>query len=340
MRTINLNLGDRSYGITVGHGTIDMAGELFNLERKVFIVTDSGVPREYAERIAKYAKEYVIYTVGEGEGSKSFPTLEAVLSAMLEFDMSRGDCAVAVGGGVVGDLTGFAASVYMRGIDFYNVPTTLLSQVDSSIGGKCAINLAGVKNTVGSFYQPKHVLIDIDTLATLPKRQILAGLAESIKMSLTSDAELFVLLEEEGLTEENTETVILRSLMIKKNVVENDERESGLRKILNFGHTFGHGIEAEEGMHGLYHGECVALGMIPMCADETKSRLLGLLQRVGLPTKYDGDALHALSYVIHDKKCRGGFVEAIFVDSPGDFRIEKLSLKDFSEMIKERLSEQ
>ena len=339
MTTLKLNLGERSYGITVGQGIIDKAGELFNLKRKVFIVTDSGVPREYAERVAMHAKEHLIYTVDQGEKSKSFQTLNEVLSAMLNFDMSRGDCAVAVGGGVVGDLTGFAASVYMRGIDFYNVPTTLLSQVDSSIGGKCAINLDGIKNTVGSFYQPKHVLIDTDTLATLPRRQILAGLAESIKMSLTSDSELFSLLEREGLTKDNTETVILRSLMIKQSVVEADEREAGLRKILNFGHTFGHGIEAEEEMHGLYHGECVALGMIPMCAPETRKRLIALLAKLGLPTKYDGDTNKALSYVIHDKKCRGGFVEAIFVDTPGSFRIEKLSVSDFSAAVKEVLSE-
>ena len=338
MNELKMNLGDRSYKITVGKGTLNKAGELFNLDRKVFILTDAGVPAKYAERIKAQAKEAIIFTVGEGEGSKSFEVLESVLSAMLDFDMSRGDALVSVGGGVVGDLGGFAASMYMRGIDFYNVPTTFLSQVDSSIGGKTAINLNGVKNTIGAFYQPKAVLIDIDTLKTLPKRQISSGLAESIKMSLTSDAELFNLLETEGLTDENTETVITRSLMIKKSVVECDEKESGLRKILNFGHTFGHGIESAEEMSGLYHGECVALGMIPMCAPELRARVTSLLKKVVLPTKYDGNIDAALDFVVHDKKCRGGMVEAIFVDTPGTYRISRLSLNDFSKTIKDAIT--
>ena len=339
MKRLEMNLGERSYGITVGKGALDMASELLGLDRKVFILTDAGVPKEYAEKIKSQAREAKIFTVGEGEGSKSFDALESVLSAMLDFDMSRGDALVSVGGGVVGDLGGFAASIYMRGIDFYNVPTTLLSQVDSSIGGKTAINLNGVKNTVGAFYQPKAVLIDTDTLKSLPKRQILSGLAESIKMALTSDEELFALLTAEGLTEKNTETVILRSLMIKKSVVECDERESGLRKILNFGHTLGHGIESAEEMSGLYHGECVALGMIPMCSPELREKVKGLLSRVGLPTKYEGNIDAALDFITHDKKCRGGMVEAIFVDTPGSYRIEKLSLDDFSKIIKEAVTE-
>lgn len=338
MTTLKLNLGDRGYDITVGSGTLKKACELMNLDRKVFIVTDSGVPKEYAEKVKAQAKEAMIFTVPEGEGSKSLSTLEEVLETMLKFEMSRGDCAVAVGGGVVGDLTGFAAATYMRGIDFYNVPTTLLSQVDSSIGGKTAVNLGGVKNIVGAFYQPKHVLIDTDTLKTLPQRQISAGLSESVKMSLTSDRELFELFENENITEENIETVIVRSLMIKRAVVENDEKENGLRKILNFGHTLGHGIEAEEKMHGFYHGECVALGMVPMCSSEVKERLLPVLKKLDLPTEYNGDLDKALGFVIHDKKCRGGFVEAIFVDTVGNFRIKKISVGDFSKLVKERLN--
>ena len=338
MTTLKLDLGDRGYDITVGSGTLNNASALMNLDRKVFIVTDSGIPKEYSEKIKSQAKDATIFTVPEGEASKSLSTLEAVLEAMLEFEMSRGDCAVAVGGGVVGDLTGFAASAYMRGIDFYNVPTTLLSQVDSSIGGKTAVNLGGVKNIVGSFYQPKHVLIDTDTLKTLPQRQICAGLSEAVKMSITSDAELFELFENENISEENIETVIVRSLMIKRAVVENDEKENGLRKILNFGHTLGHGIEAEEEMHGFYHGECVALGMIPMCSSEVKERLLAVLKKLNLPTEYKGNLDKALSFVIHDKKCRGGFVEAIFVDTVGNFRIEKISVENFSKLVKERLN--
>ena len=338
MTTLKLDFGDRGYDITVGSGIIDKASEYMNLNRKVFIVTDTGVPKEYSEKIKLQSENAVIFTVQQGEISKSLSTMEKVLQGMLDFGMSRSDCAVAVGGGVVGDLTGFAAATYMRGIDFYNIPTTLLSQVDSSIGGKTAVNLGGVKNTVGAFYQPKHVLIDTDTLKTLPKRHVFAGLAESIKMSLTSDAELFSLFEnEKALDSENIENVIVRSLMIKRSVVEKDEKENGLRKILNFGHTLGHGIEAEEEMHGFYHGECVALGMIPMCSDSVRERLVPVLKKFNLPTEYNGNLDDALSFVIHDKKCRGDSVEAIFVDKVGEYQIKKISVPDFSKLIKERL---
>ena len=338
MTTLNIDLGNRGYDITIGRGVVNEASKYMNLQRKVFIVTDSGVPREYSEKIKSQSKEAVIFTVDQGENSKSISTFEEVLKGMLDFGMSRGDCAVAVGGGVVSDLVGFAAASYMRGIDFYNIPTTLLSQVDSSIGGKTAVNLGGVKNVVGAFYQPKHVLIDIDTLKTLPQRHIAAGLAESVKMSLTSDAGLFSIFENEHKLD--LENIIVRSLMIKRSVVEQDEKENGLRKILNFGHTFGHGIEAEEEMHGFYHGECVALGMIPMCSESVRKRLVAVLKKIGLPTEYKGNLDKALSFVIHDKKCRDGFVEAVFVDNVGEFRIEKISVSDFSNLIKERLGKQ
>ena len=335
MRTLNVNLGERSYDITVGSGILDRASSLMNLDRKVFILTDSGVPKEYSNKVLEQSKEAVIFTASEGEDTKSLATLGKVLEVMLEFDMSRGDCVVAVDGGVVGDLAGFAASIYMRGIDFYNVPTTLLAQVDSSIGGKCAVNLSGVKNIVGSFYQPKHVLIDTDTLKTLSQRQISAGLAESVKMSMTSDSALFNIFENEA--QFDIEDIIVRSLLIKKSVVECDEREGGLRKILNFGHTLGHGIEAENKLHGLYHGECVALGMIPVCSKEAKDRLIPVLKKLGLPTEYSGDIDRALGFVVNDKKCRDGVIDAVFVDEIGSFRLKKLSLNEFSNLIKEGL---
>ncbi|MBO5279864.1 MAG: iron-containing alcohol dehydrogenase [Clostridia bacterium] len=220
MNTLHLDLGERGYDITVGRGLLSSAGEYFNLKRKTFIVTDSGVPEEYAKSIAKCASDAKIVTVPEGEGSKSPETFAMLCREMLDFGITRTDCAVAVGGGVVGDLTGFVSASFMRGIDFYNVPTTVLSQVDSSIGGKTAINLGGVKNIVGAFHQPSGVLIDLDTLKTLPKRQISNGLSEAVKMSLTSDGELFSLFEKEEITEDNIEKVIVGSLKIKKYVVE------------------------------------------------------------------------------------------------------------------------
>ena len=336
MNTLRISIPGKEYNVTIGTGILSSAGQYFNLNRKVFILTDSGVPKSYAEAVKSQAKDAMIYTIECGEASKNPKTLFDVLSAMLAFGMTRSDCAVAVGGGVVGDLTGFAAGVYMRGIDFYNVPTTLLAQVDSSIGGKTAVNLDGVKNIVGVFHQPSAVLIDTDVLSTLPKRHIAAGLAEALKMSLTSDSELFDFFEKNKITAENMEYVITRSLMIKKQVVEKDEKESGLRKILNFGHTLGHGIEAVESQNGLYHGECVALGMIPMSSDAIKERMIPILSRLGLQTTYEKDIDKALSFIEHDKKCKGNSLDVIFVDEPGSYRIEKLTVNEFKKIVKER----
>ena len=334
MTQIRLNLEDRSYDITVGKGILSSADKYFKLDRRVFIVTDSNVPKEYAETVAGCCKEAKIYTVPEGEGSKSLATLESLLTEMMLFGMKRGDAAIAVGGGVVGDLTGFAAAVYMRGIDFYNVPTTLLSQVDSSIGGKTAVNLGGAKNTVGAFHQPKAVLIDTDVLKTLPKRQISAGLAEALKMSMTSDAELFAFFENEEISDSAYEHIITHALMIKKKVVEIDEKETGLRKILNFGHTLGHGIEAASGFNTLYHGECVALGMIPVCSQRVRERLLPIFQKLDLPTEFSGEVDTALSFVSRDKKAAEGGIDIVLVEEIGSFKIEKMTAEDFSSLVK------
>ncbi len=334
MTSIKVNLEDREYTVTVGKNIIGSANEYFNLNRKVFVLTDDGVPEEYSKTVAGLCQSAKIYTVKQGEGSKSLATLEKVLSAMMEFEMTRRDALVCVGGGVVGDLGGFAAAVYMRGIDFYNVPTTLLSQVDSSIGGKTAVNLESTKNVVGAFYQPKGVLIDTDTLKTLPKRHISAGLAEAIKMSLTSNKELFEFFENEDICEDNYEKIITEALKIKKAVVEEDEKESGLRKILNFGHTLGHCIEADSGLGELYHGECVALGMLPVCSDAVRERLIPVLKKANLPIDYKKGIDDALKYAVHDKKASVDGVDTVLVKEIGKFEIRKISLSDFSATVK------
>lgn len=332
---LHLDLPTGGYPIYIERGAIDRAGELFSLNRKVLVVTDDGVPADYAARVAAQCKYAHIVTVAQGEGSKSFETLQLLLDTMLQNGFGRTDCVVAVGGGVVGDLSGFAASVFMRGIDFYNIPTTVLSQVDSSIGGKVAINFGGVKNIIGAFHQPKAVIIDANVLATLPKRQIANGLAEALKMSLTSDAELFELFER-GDAMENIDAIIERSLRIKAAVVEEDEKEKGLRRILNFGHTLGHGIEGNS-FDTLYHGECVALGMIPMCASDVRERLISVLQKLGLPTKIEGDLEVILNLTSHDKKCEGEAVNVVFVDAVGSFRIAKMPLANWQQYIREQI---
>lgn len=332
-----MNLGDDSYDIVVERGILARANEYLNLDRRVLVVTDSGVPAEYARIVAEQCKNGIICTVDEGEESKSIDSFSRLLQAMLDNGFSRKDCVVAVGGGVVGDLSGFAASAYMRGIDFYNIPTTLLSQIDSSIGGKTAVNFGGVKNIVGAFYQPKKVLIDPELLKTLPERQISNGLAEAIKMSLTSDKELFDIFESKDI-ESSIDEIILRSLNIKKSVVEEDEKESGLRKILNFGHTVGHGIEsAAQGE--LYHGECVALGMIPMCAESIRSRVIEVLKRCGLYRMLEYDWNKISEAAFHDKKADGGRVTVVTVPDIGSFEMKEMSCGDVIEISKKILED-
>jgi 3-dehydroquinate synthase len=265
---LTMNLGERSYDIILKNGALENLYQFARLDRKVAVVTDSGVPAEYAQRVADQCRESTIITVPQGEASKSFKVLETVLRQMLEFNMGRGDLVVAVGGGVVGDLAGFAAAIYMRGIDFINCPTTTLSMIDSSIGGKTAVDLGDTKNIVGAFWQPKLVIVDPATLSTLPRRHYINGLAEAVKAGLLADPELFAIFEKGDIDTQISE-IIYRSLRFKKNVVEQDETERGMRKALNFGHTIGHGIEAVKGIKGrrtvgLFHGECVALGMLPM----------------------------------------------------------------------------
>ena len=309
--TIRMELGERSYEIVLEHGCLKKAGSLLALDRKALIVTDDGVPEEYAKTVARACKDPVIETIPQGEGSKSFPVLERLLSKMLAAGFTRSDCVVAVGGGVVGDLSALAAALYMRGIDFYNIPTTLLSQADSSIGGKTGIDLDGVKNIVGTFSQPKKVLIDPDLLATLPPRQVAAGHAEIVKAGLIADAELFSLYES---GEVDVAEALRRALLVKKRVVEEDEREGGLRRILNFGHTLGHGIES---VTGLLHGECVALGMIPMCSPAVRARLIPVLARLGLPTAVSADPDKVYAALLHDKKAAGGKIVSVVVEEVG-----------------------
>lgn len=336
--TIHMNLGEDSYDILVERGILAHAHKHLNLNRRVLIVTDTGVPAEYAKTLASQCKDAVICTVDMGEESKSLAGFEKLLYAMLDRGFSRKDCVAAIGGGVVGDLSGFAASAYMRGIDFYNIPTTLLSQIDSSIGGKTAINFGGVKNIVGAFYQPKKVLIDPDLLKTLPERQIAAGLAEAIKMSLTSDETLFSIFENEDI-EAHLDEIIIRSLNIKKNVVEQDEREGGLRKILNFGHTIGHGIESSEGMSALYHGECVALGMLPMCGEAIRPRVIRVLKKCGLYRTLNYDWEKITDAAFHDKKADGDTVTVTIVHDVGSFEMKTMRCLDVIAMAKSCLEE-
>lgn len=329
---LTMNLGERSYDIILKNGALENLYQFARLDRKVAVVTDSGVPAEYAQRVADQCRESTIITVPQGEASKSFKILETVLRQMLEFNMGRGDLVVAVGGGVVGDLAGFAAAIYMRGIDFINCPTTTLSMIDSSIGGKTAVDLGDTKNIVGAFWQPKLVIVDPATLSTLPRRHYINGLAEAVKAGLLADPELFAIFEKGDIDTQISE-IIYRSLRFKKNVVEQDETERGMRKALNFGHTIGHGIEAVKGIKGrrtvgLFHGECVALGMLPMIESKAlQKRVRAVYRRIGLPTRTTYNKEKVLAEMLHDKKAQGGQITVIKVPGLVCWRAETIPVE-------------
>ena len=336
---LTMKLNRSGYDIILKRGCLRNLHQFTNVQnRKVFVLTDSGVPARYAQTVAAQCPASTVYTVPQGEGSKSLKVYGQVLQAMLEFGMTRKDLLVAVGGGVVGDLGGFCAATFMRGIEFAQCPTTTLSQVDSSIGGKTAVDLGETKNIVGAFWQPCVVLIDPDTLDTLPHRQYVNGLAEALKAGIIADPELFALFEK-GNVEDNIEEIIYRSLQVKKRVVEQDEWETGMRACLNFGHTIGHGIEAVKGIrgrrtNGLYHGECVALGMLPMIEDkQLVKRTRAVMRTLGLPVRTGVDKHKVLGYMQHDKKSRGDSITVIRVPGLGCWRADKIAVSELGGLL-------
>ncbi len=326
---LSVNIKDNPYEIVIEKNALMRLNEYLNLKRKVLIITDSLVPKEYAASVYNSSDTGYIYPIKSGEANKSFENYHLILNFLIEKSFTRTDCIVAVGGGVVGDLAGFVASSYMRGIDFYNIPTTLLSQVDSSIGGKTAINMGQIKNIVGAFYQPKKVIIDPNTLKTLSSRHLMAGLVEALKMATTCNKDLFNLIKNSTDLDADIENIIILALKIKKEVVEIDPKELGLRKVLNFGHTIGHAIESYY-FDQLYHGECVGIGMLYMCSEPVKKELELILKKYQLPTEVKLNVDDLKQYLAHDKKMDGKEISIVYVEEVGSFEIKKVSL-DFVE---------
>lgn len=320
---LRLDLTDSSCEIIQDRGCLQRAGALMDLHRRVLIVTDDGVPAQYARTIAAQCKAPCIVTVPRGEDCKRFSVLETVLERMAAHEMTRQDCVVAAGGGAVCDLAGFAASIYARGIEHCNVPTTLLAQVDASVGGKTGVNLAGIKNAAGTFSQPRKVLIDPQVLDTLPARQTLSGLAEALKIGVTLDPELFALFERDDPLSQLDE-IIRRAVAQKVRIVSADERESGVRRVLNFGHTVGHALEADHGE--LLHGECVALGMLVMSSAPVFRRLLPIYRKLELPTSCRLDVDRVAERILHDKKRSGEEILAVEVTDIGHYVIRPMSM--------------
>lgn len=348
---VTIDLGLRSYDIYIGSGLLFRVAELIPSDvegARFFIVTDVNV-EPYALKIkdvllAEKAAGVELLVLPAGERTKSFRSVEKITDWLLEHRVSRDSCVLAVGGGVIGDVTGFAASIVMRGVPYIQVPTTLLAQVDSSVGGKTGINTGRGKNLVGSFYQPGAVVIDVDTLKTLPRRELLAGYAEVLKYGLIRDSSFFSWLEQNGkhvchADEVSLAYAIETSTKAKAEVVESDEREEGHRALLNLGHTFGHALEAAAGYDGsLLHGEAVAIGMVMafdlsvrmgICEREDLERVERHLVKIGLPTrasdirpsiKVGVDGL--LETMRLDKKVKKGKMRFIVVNGIGEAFME------------------
>lgn len=343
---VRVALGERSYDILVGARLIEEGGELLApvLARpRVVVVTDANVAALHLERLtaslarAKIRHDAVV--LPPGEATKDWRHLESLLDRLLAQAVERTTTLVALGGGVIGDLVGFAASIALRGIAYVQVPTTLLAQVDSAVGGKTAINTRHGKNLVGSFHQPRLVLADIEALATLPKRELLAGYAEVAKYGLLGDAAFFAWLEEHGPALVRGEGAALqravaRSCELKAAIVAADEREAGARALLNLGHTFAHALETETGFgHELLHGEAVALGMVMAfelsvhlgyCPPADAARVRRHLAAMGLPTalprsqERHWDAERLLAHMSRDKKVRDGHIAFVLARGIGE----------------------
>ena len=335
---LTINCKTYSYDVIIQRNILNNVSEYLSLQRKVLILTDDGVPSEYVLKISSQCLNPIIVTVKQGEQSKNIDNYQLVMKTFIEQGFTRTDCLVSIGGGVVGDLGGFISSTYMRGIDFYNIPTTLLSQVDSSIGGKTAIDYNGIKNIIGSFYTPKCVLIDPNTLKTLDKRQLHAGLVEAIKMACTCSSSLFEIISKSKNLENDIDEIIFQSLQIKQKIVEEDLEEKGLRRVLNFGHTLGHIIESASN-YNLLHGECVGIGMLSFSSDKARKQIKKLLKKYNLPTSYDLSLKDIENYLIHDKKKTGDYIWIVSVENIGSYELKKIKIDELYNKLKEEFHE-
>jgi 3-dehydroquinate synthase len=347
-RRVRVELGPRSYDVVIGGGLLERAGALLGSliakKRRVVVITDERVAALQLDRLQRGLDGVgaEVVTVPSGEATKSWPELERLIDRLLALKIDRRSLLLALGGGVVGDLAGFAASIALRGLDFVQLPTTLLAQVDSSVGGKTGINTAAGKNLVGSFYQPKLVLADVGCLDSLPARELRAGYAEMVKHAAIADRAMFEWFEQHGraLLEGDAEArsiAVHHSCVTKAAIVGADEREGGVRAHLNFGHTFGHALEAETGFSDrLLHGEAVALGMVLAmhlservlgCPPEDTARLTRHLATLGLPTRLGAlaggplDAHATIAHMAVDKKAKGGRPSFILAQRLGEVRV-------------------
>ncbi len=339
---IKINLGPNSYDIVIGedliNNTSDYINNLIETNSKVFIVSDSNVSKIYLKGLESSLKgsyEVNSIIVPAGEATKNINQLEELLNAIFANKPERKSTLIALGGGVIGDLTGFAASILLRGVNFIQIPTSLLAMVDSSVGGKTGINNRFGKNLIGSFYQPKIVLSDLNALKTLPERELQAGFAEVVKYGLINDLEFFEYLEKQT-GYKNIKTMVQKSCQAKADVVSQDEKEKGCRALLNLGHTFGHALEAIMKYDGrLLHGEAVAIGMIMafqfsefigICDKGRSERIITLFKKYGMRTNVSElgikpEAEEILNLMFQDKKVSSGNLVLILAEDIGQSKI-------------------
>ncbi len=339
MKTITVDLGDRSYPIHIGPGALDaLPGAIADTRTAgvIGLVTDENVAPLYADRVRELVeaagRHTIICVIPAGEAHKRLAQIDRITEAFLKGGLDRSSLLLALGGGIVGDIAGFAAASYMRGIPFIQIPTTIVAQVDSSVGGKTGVNHALAKNIIGAFHQPEAVVIDTSLLESLPARELRAGLAEVIKHGVIADEALFRYMEDNvgAILEKNLDTLeypIVRSCEIKAAIVRDDEKEHGVRANLNYGHTFGHGIEAVTDYGHFLHGEAIALGMI--CAGRlavnlglwdgaTEDRQRACIEAYGLPVSWPDIPVDAtLDAMKRDKKVRAGAMKFIVSDGIG-----------------------
>lgn len=360
MESIKVNLGERSYPIYFGSKVLKDFGKTYKRffkSKRVVAVTNPKVGGLYFKAIEdglrKEGVEVHRLDVPDGEEYKTLGWASKLFDMLIALKADRQTPIIALGGGVIGDLTGFVAATYLRGVPFVQVPTTLLAQVDSSVGGKTGVNHRRGKNLIGAFYQPKFVFIDVDTLKSLEKRELRAGLAEVIKYGVIRDPKLFKYIEERiedvlSLKGEALLHIIKRSCAIKASVVESDEREAGLRAILNFGHTFGHAVEAVTGYKEYKHGEAVAIGMVfaaelshrlGLCDRDAVDRVASLIRKAGLPVEAPGyPKTRFLKAMALDKKVVGGELGFVMVEGVGKVKVRKVMEEDYGSVVENKRS--
>ncbi|MBJ8349136.1 3-dehydroquinate synthase [Streptococcus zalophi] len=354
---IHVNLPSHPYDILIENQGLYRVGEWvasFWQPQKIVIISDNRVANLYAEHVKLQLEsqgfQVAVFDFLAGEPSKNLTTIEKIYDFLSSFGMSKADGIIALGGGVVGDLAGFVASTYMRGLHFLQIPTSLIAQVDASIGGKTGVNTKTAKNLLGTFHQPDGVLIDPEVLKTLGERELIEGMGEVIKCALIADINLWQLLEEMAGTREsilkNAEQLIYQSCQVKKEFVLADEYDTGLRHFLNFGHTIGHAIEQTVGYGDIYHGEAVAMGMIQVAKIAEEKGLMAkgisneiktMCQKFGLPVaplKWDKEKLYQA--ITHDKKANGKQLKLVLVPEKGQPKIESIAIEDVRDYLEKK----